>query len=170
MVFSVVHKNGWLQISRYRNGCVDISTEECTTENTTTEEWLAADITLEERLCGYRYRGVHNWKYHDRRVVFSQPFFCHGIFSCALLCRDIHTTVPVRYLYRGVHNWKYHDRRMVGCRYHVRGTVVWISLQRSAQLKIPRQKNGWLQISRYRNGCVFSVVHSSVEISTQPFL
>ena len=25
-----------------------------------TEEWLTADIMLEEQLCRYRYRGVHN--------------------------------------------------------------------------------------------------------------
>ena len=28
---------------------------------------LTADITLQERLYRYRYRGVHNWKYHDSR-------------------------------------------------------------------------------------------------------
>ena len=58
-----------------------------------TEEWLTADITLEEQLCRYRYRGVHNWKY-----TTTEECLTADITLQERLCR---------YRYRGVHNWNY---------------------------------------------------------------
>ena len=58
-----------------------------------TEEWLTADITLQEQLCRYRYRGVHNWRY-----TTTEECLTADITLEERLCG---------YLYRGVHNWKY---------------------------------------------------------------
>jgi hypothetical protein len=58
-----------------------------------TEEWLTADIMLEEQLCRYRYRGVHNWKY-----TTTEECLTADITLQERLCR---------YRYRGVHNWNY---------------------------------------------------------------